>query len=172
MAAQASSGCREWRLLSRGCAWGSPWGGFSPCRAQALGHVGSVAAAHRLSCPAVWGIFLDQGSNPCPLHWQVDSYHWATREVSLETWQKIMGDCYWMGGLGQCLWYKEAENRLLRSWAPETESFLISFLEVSSMSQTWMRGKNPGESLVPDIPVGFVFQDPEQLPVVLERKKS
>ena len=77
-----------------------------------------------------------------------------------------------MGGLGQCLWYKEAENRLLRSWAPETESFLISFLEVSSMSQTWMRGKNPGESLVPDIPVGFVFQDPEQLPVVLERKKS
>ena len=67
---------------------------------------------------------------------------------------------------------QRTENRLLRSWAPENESFLISFLEVSSMSQTWMRGKNPGKSLVPDIPVGFIFQDPEQLPVVLERKKS
>ena len=29
--------------------------------------------AHRLSCPATCGIFLDQGSNLCLLHWQVDS---------------------------------------------------------------------------------------------------
>ena len=29
--------------------------------------------AHRLSCSASCGIFLDQGSNPCPLHWQADS---------------------------------------------------------------------------------------------------
>ena len=28
---------------------------------------------HRLSCPAACGIFLDQGLNLCPLHWQVDS---------------------------------------------------------------------------------------------------
>ena len=27
------------------------------------------------------GIFLTQGSNPCLLHWQADSYHWATREA-------------------------------------------------------------------------------------------
>ena len=26
-----------------------------------------------LSCPAACGIFPDQGSNPCPLHWQADS---------------------------------------------------------------------------------------------------
>ena len=25
------------------------------------------------SCSTACGIFLDQGSNPCPLHWQVDS---------------------------------------------------------------------------------------------------
>ena len=30
--------------------------------------------AHRLSCSEACGIFLDQGSNPCPLHWQADSY--------------------------------------------------------------------------------------------------
>ena len=26
-----------------------------------------------LSCPEASGIFLDQGLNPCPLHWQTDS---------------------------------------------------------------------------------------------------
>ena len=29
---------------------------------------------HRLSCSMACGIFPDQGSNPCPPHWQVDSY--------------------------------------------------------------------------------------------------
>ena len=29
---------------------------------------------HGLSCPTACGIFLAQGSNPCPLHWQADSY--------------------------------------------------------------------------------------------------
>lgn len=29
--------------------------------------------AHRLSCSAACGILPDQGSNPCPLHWQSDS---------------------------------------------------------------------------------------------------
>ena len=35
--------------------------------------LGSVVMAHRLSCSEARGIFLDWGSNPCPLHWQVDS---------------------------------------------------------------------------------------------------
>ena len=56
-------------------------GGFSCCRAEALSAETSVAVAcglshccaHGLSCPAACGIFPDQGSNPCPLHWQVDS---------------------------------------------------------------------------------------------------
>ena len=33
-----------------------------------------VVAIHSLSCPVTYGIFSDQGSNPCPLHWQADSY--------------------------------------------------------------------------------------------------
>ena len=33
---------------------------------------GSVVVAHRPSCSAACGIFPDQGSNPCPLHWQAD----------------------------------------------------------------------------------------------------
>ena len=34
---------------------------------------GSVVVAHGPSCSTACGIFLDQGSNPCPLHWQADS---------------------------------------------------------------------------------------------------
>ena len=34
---------------------------------------GSVMVAHGPSCSAACGIFPDQGSNPCPLHWQADS---------------------------------------------------------------------------------------------------
>ena len=33
----------------------------------------SVVVAHGTSCSAACGIFPDQGSNPCPLHWQADS---------------------------------------------------------------------------------------------------
>ena len=59
-------------------------GGFS-CRAQSLGFVGFsscgswaleywlVVVVHGLSCSAARGIVLDQGSNLCPLHWQVGS---------------------------------------------------------------------------------------------------
>ena len=35
--------------------------------------VGSVVVAHRVRCPAAYGIFPDQGSNPCLLSWQSDS---------------------------------------------------------------------------------------------------
>ena len=60
-------------------------GGFSCCRAQTLGRKCSAVAygglqsedslvvMHRLSRLEACGIFLDQGSNPCPLDWQVDS---------------------------------------------------------------------------------------------------
>ena len=34
----------------------------------------SVVVAHRFGCPEACGISLDQGSNPCVLHWQADSY--------------------------------------------------------------------------------------------------
>ena len=34
---------------------------------------GSVAVTHGLRCSTACGLFPDQGSNPCPLHWQADS---------------------------------------------------------------------------------------------------
>ena len=35
---------------------------------------GLSSAAPRLNCFTACGIFPGQGSNPCPLHWQADSY--------------------------------------------------------------------------------------------------
>ena len=42
-------------------------------RLRLLRCVGSVVASRGLSCPAACGIFPDQESNLCPLHWQADS---------------------------------------------------------------------------------------------------
>ena len=41
--------------------------------ARGLESAGSVVVAHGLGCSAACGIFPDQGSNLCPLHWQADS---------------------------------------------------------------------------------------------------
>ena len=41
--------------------------------APAPGRMGSLIEAPGHSCPRAYGIFPDQGSNPCPLHWKVDS---------------------------------------------------------------------------------------------------
>ena len=74
------SSCREWELLSTSDARASYCGGFC-FRAQAPGHIGSVAVAPRLQstgstvvvdglrCTMAYGLFLDQRSNPCLLHW-------------------------------------------------------------------------------------------------------
>ena len=46
---------------------------LASCSTWALEPAGSVVVAHGLSFSAACGIFLDQGLNPCPLHWQADS---------------------------------------------------------------------------------------------------
>ena len=44
-------------------------------------HAGSAVVAHGLSCSAACGIFPDQGSNPCPLHWQAYSFFFFKRFI-------------------------------------------------------------------------------------------
>ena len=48
--------------------------GFSLRQLFLLWSRGSVAVAYGLSCSTARGIFLDQRSNPCLLHWQADSF--------------------------------------------------------------------------------------------------
>ena len=49
--------------------------------AHGLSSCGSWAVERRLSCSAACGIFLDQGSNPCPCIARQILNHCATREV-------------------------------------------------------------------------------------------
>ena len=57
---------------------------------------GSVVVAHGPSRSAAFGIFPDQGSNPCPLHWQADSQPlrhqgspWTTNFKERQKHQKV-----------------------------------------------------------------------------------
>ena len=75
------SSCEQ-GLLSNCSVWASHCSGFCCCGAWALGCVvGSVVGARGLICSVACGIFPDQGSNLCPLHWQAILNHWATREA-------------------------------------------------------------------------------------------
>ena len=58
-----ASRCRPWALGVQA----------SVVVAHRLQSAGSVVVVHGLSCSAACEIFPDKGSNPCPLHWQVDS---------------------------------------------------------------------------------------------------
>ena len=59
----------QWLLL----LWskGSRPVGFTSCSGV------SVVVVYRLCCSMACEIFLDHGSNPCPLYWKVDSYPWC-----------------------------------------------------------------------------------------------
>ena len=79
--------CLCWVFVSvRGLSLVAASGGHSSSRCAGLSlsrplllrsrgsrRAGSVIVAHGPSCSAARGIFPDQGSNLCPLHWQVDS---------------------------------------------------------------------------------------------------
>ena len=45
-----------------------------------LQHTGSLVAACELRCSVTHGIFPDEGSNPCLLHWQADSSPLSSQE--------------------------------------------------------------------------------------------
>lgn len=97
-----SSSCGRPGLLSVRCSGSSHGRGVSYCGAWALGTQTSAVAAHRLSCPVVCGLFLDQGSNICPLQCRRTLNHCATREVLksvLEASALLLGSLVcWLGG--------------------------------------------------------------------------
>ena len=72
VASRAYSSCR---------ARASSCSSFSFCRAWVLGTWVSVVVGHGLSHPKSCGVFPDQLSNLCPLHWQEDSQPLYHREV-------------------------------------------------------------------------------------------
>ena len=100
---------------------GAPTVGASPVperrlqahRLQYLLHTGSVVVASRLSCSKAGEIFPDQGSNPCPLHGQADSYPLNHRGSP----QSVLGGI-WDESLG--------ETELGIKWQVSDEKHVIS----------------------------------------------
>ena len=107
----------RWLFLLR--STGSRCMGFSSCGTRAsvvvacgLQSTGSVVVAHRLSCSVVCGIFLDQGLNPCPLHWQVDSQplcHQGSPRDFLNVY-KLHSECSYTGCKTPSFFYKKAQG--------------------------------------------------------------
>ena len=69
---RAFSSCGEWGHSSSRCA-GLSLSRPLLLRSRGSRRSGSVVVAHGPSCSTARGIFPDQGSNSCPLHWQADS---------------------------------------------------------------------------------------------------
>ena len=102
-------GCSEQGLLWSCSGWASCRGGFSCFKTQALGTWASVVAApwlesaHSLvgvcglSCSAAYGIFPNQGSTLCLLHWQVYSLPLSIRETPRKNlfYKYYKGWCIW-----------------------------------------------------------------------------
>ena len=71
--------------------------GLSPSRPLLLRstgsrRAGSVIVAHGPSCSAACGILPDQGSNPCPLHWQADSQPLRHQGSPARTFHKVIAN--------------------------------------------------------------------------------
>ena len=103
--------------------------GFSPSRPLLLQstssrRAGSVIVAHGPSCSAACGIFPDQGSNPCPLHWQADSQplHHQGSPLSFLL----------MFSLGKKRWHLLPSSLTLRYWT-------ISFCLILNYKQKTIR---------------------------------
>ena len=118
-------------VVSSGGRSSSPCAGLSlsrPLLLQSTGskRAGSVLVAHGPSCSAACGIFPDQGSNPCPLHWQADSqplrhqgspdcvhfYHYIFILILLVV--KLYMDFGVWPGIGNHFWY--LHHSPLTSW--------------------------------------------------------
>ena len=77
----AFSSCGQWGLLFVAVCGLLIVVAYLCCGARALGVQASVVVAHGLSCSAACGILPDQGSKPCLLHWQADSFFFFFKDL-------------------------------------------------------------------------------------------
>ena len=117
----SSSRCGD-RSSSR-CAGPSPSRPL-PLRGTGSRRAGSALVAHGLSCSAARGIFPDQGSNPCPLHWQADSQplrHQGSPKPLFLTFVKLISQQSHKGVLDVFLPYEDFSNIHNIFWCSMTE---------------------------------------------------
>ena len=82
---------------------------------------GSVIVAYGPGCSVACGIFPDQGSNPCPLHWQADSQplcHQGSPTIHFLTFDGWHRNCPGAGGcvIYMLMYYNKCIIRLKVYW--------------------------------------------------------
>ena len=96
---------------------------------------GSVVVAHGPSCPAACGIFPDQGSNPCPLHWQADSQplrHQGSPGAAFFTGHTMPGSAWVKWPLQASTWHPDAWSQNPRVF--ETKPLLEVFKVIMKLA--------------------------------------
>ena len=137
------SNCGEQRLPFSCGAQASHCSDFYCCRAHILGHTGSVVgvAALGLNCPVACGIAPDQGLDPCPLLWQVDSSplsHQGSPDWQILKKQKNKG----IVDLNEIIVKAEEWSWSGKRWSEKTwHSVRVGAMWV--MSKSWQRTKVP-----------------------------
>ena len=107
---------------------------------------GSVVVTHGPSCSAACGIFPDQGSNPCPLHWQADSQplrHQGSPNKCFDLTPELQG-------ISLCASLSSHKSSLLKDKSDPVSSCSKPSLVSSPKSPQWP--KNPPPPL--DLAVG------------------
>ena len=85
--------------------------------AHGLQSAGSVVVAHGLSSSMACGIFPDQGSNPCPLHWQVDSFFFFLINLLFLQWQREGATLHCGARASNCSGFSCCGAQALGAWA-------------------------------------------------------
>ena len=89
-----------------------------------------MVGVHGLSCSAACGIFLDQGSNSCPLHRQADSYS-LYHQGSLYAVISVSNTLFWL-------------NLYLSTWlASSYPSGLLKITSLERMPLTLLNKSQP-----------------------------
>ena len=101
---------------------------------------GSATVAHGPNRSAACGILPDQGSNPCPLHWQEDSQplrHQGSPS-NIQSWWKLI----WASRLGDLKWFLKEKKYRKTKEAGSLESVNVRRMENKKHSiLMWTRKK-------------------------------
>ena len=124
--------------------------------ARGLYSAGSAVVVHGLACSRAHGIFPDQGSNPCLLHWQVDSLP-LSHQPPGKPLPHPSGIFYDIKEAADCLEPCPALTIFSTKWLPNSIGFqLLGWAGTRP-------GLNPGAEESPRIPLVQVTQCPQHL---------
>ena len=127
--------CGEQGLRLSCSAWASHCGGF--CLLQSMG---SIVVAHRLNCSAEYGIFLNQGLNPCLLHQQADSLPLGHQgNPLLQFWDISAAHIFWFScyHTNLCGFKKYSQSKSWKLWFIQEKFLGLLAWEIAFQVTPW-----------------------------------